>query len=173
MANNFTSDGDFKIELQAAQASAMPLSFYTYNSSLKIQKGVTSGLKMSFLPFSLDTQKCFVIFKDPSVGEFQYEITGIVNKPEAFQDTLRIRQVLYTNKKYSIDLPIPLKNESILKARKISELLNDSKHERERDRKNLHRSPITDRNFFPKLSPKDTYIGKITPANEMVILKGG
>lgn len=37
---------------------------------------------MAFIPLLYENQKCFVIFNDPKVGEFQHEIKGRVDMPE-------------------------------------------------------------------------------------------
>lgn len=74
---------------------------------------------MIFLPLSMDNQKCYIAFKDSNVGEFQYEINGLVSHPQYSQDVLRVPQILFTNKSYSIELSFPRKNDLMQKARKI------------------------------------------------------
>lgn len=59
-------------------------------------------LNMVYLPFVCDSQQIFLIFRDEKVGEFQYEITGLVDSNVLCQEVLRIGQLLYTNKKYQI-----------------------------------------------------------------------
>jgi len=78
-------------------------------------------LSILFIPLVLETQKCFVIFRDPKVGEFQYEVTGLVEPPQISLDVLKVPQSLLTNKKYSISLNIPAKNDNLIKAKKIVE----------------------------------------------------
>ena len=34
------------------------------------------------MPFQLNSSSCFVVFQDPNVGEFQYEIKGTTLLPE-------------------------------------------------------------------------------------------
>ena len=127
---------------------------------------------MSFLPFNLDNQKCLIIFKDPSVGEFQYEVTGIVNQPQVSQEILRIRQVLYTNKRYSIDLQIPVKNDLLVKARKLADTLGENRLNSDpKEKKNIAKLLSTEKNFYPKLSSKENYTVKIVPTNDMITLK--
>lgn len=43
--------------------------------------------------------------------------------PQLSLDVLKIPQSLLTNKKYSINLPIPIRNDNLYKARKIIESL--------------------------------------------------
>ena len=59
-----------------------PLSFYCPNPVVKIKKNETVTVNLLFIPLIMDTHKCYVIFRDPKVGEFQYEITGSVELPQ-------------------------------------------------------------------------------------------
>jgi hypothetical protein len=43
-----------------------------------MRKNETITLNVLFIPLVLETQRCNIVFKDPRVGEFQYEITGSV-----------------------------------------------------------------------------------------------
>lgn len=78
-------------------------------------------LNILFIPLVLETQRCFVIFRDPKVGEFQYEVTGVVEAPQLSLDVLKVPQTLLTNKRYSINLNIPARNDNLIKAKKIIE----------------------------------------------------
>ena len=42
--------------------------FYIPNTTIKIKKGETVPLNLIFLPFTLDPQQIFLIFKDEKVG---------------------------------------------------------------------------------------------------------
>ncbi len=67
--NNFESEGDFKIEIQNANANKeSPLSFYCVSPSVKIRKNETITLNMLFIPLVLESQRCSIVFKDPRVG---------------------------------------------------------------------------------------------------------
>jgi hypothetical protein len=46
--------------------------FYLLSNSIKIKKGESVPLNLIFIPFSLDLQQIFLIFRDEKVGEFQY-----------------------------------------------------------------------------------------------------
>jgi hypothetical protein len=78
--NNFASDGDFAIEIvpQPLKNGMKMKSLNCGVNSIKIKKSATSPINLTFLPFSIEKHKFFIIFKDPLVGEFQYEINGIV-----------------------------------------------------------------------------------------------
>lgn len=95
------------------------------NNTVKIKKGETASINLTFLPFTLETQQATLIFRDEKVGEFQYDLVGLVECNVMCQEVLRISQQLYTNKKYQIELQIPTKNDLIIKARKAAEYLVD------------------------------------------------
>lgn len=40
--------------------------------------------------------RCFIIFCDPAVGEFQYEITGVPEIPKPLQE-IKIQNPIYIN----------------------------------------------------------------------------
>ena len=79
------------------------------------------------------------------VGEFQYDLTGVVEPSSQTQETLRVPQTLYTNKKYSLDLNIPTRNDLIQRARKVSEYLADKLERKQKD------SPRPNEKNYPKL----------------------
>ena len=49
--------------------------FSTKITTLSIAKGGTSVLPVQFLPFTLETHTCYIIFRDDKVGEMQYTLT--------------------------------------------------------------------------------------------------
>lgn len=96
--------------------------FYCMNPVLKIKKGETANLNLTLIPLMLEPQKCLLVFRDPKVGEFQYEVSGLVEPPQLNPDVLKLGQLL-TNKKYSLSLTIPARNESLNKGRKLVEAM--------------------------------------------------
>jgi len=54
-----------------------PTQFYNDIEIMKIKKNSATSFDLYFSPLKLCKCKCFIIFHDPQVGEFQYEITGI------------------------------------------------------------------------------------------------
>ena len=61
------------MEIQNANPNKeLMLSFYCPNPVVKIKKNETVTFNMLFIPLILETQRCYVVFKDPRVGEFQY-----------------------------------------------------------------------------------------------------
>ncbi len=53
------------------------MQFYSEIDNLKIKKGSATSFDLYFMPIKLTKTRCFIIFNDPNVGEFQYEILGI------------------------------------------------------------------------------------------------
>lgn len=176
VTNNFGQDGDFKVEMQPGKAPYC--GFYLLGSQIKIRKGETATLSMAFLPFTCDSQQVFLIFRDDKVGEFQYEVTGLVESNVLCQEVLRIPQLLYTNKKYQLELPVPTRNDLILRARKAAEYLadrlekkttqKDTKEGKDKDSKDP--KAIYDK-YYPKLGALETYAAKLTTPNNSIVLK--
>lgn len=75
--NNFNSDGEFKVELQPSPKNSY-IGFYLLNNTVRIRKGETVPISLAFIPFTLEQQLATLVFRDEKVGEFQYDITGLV-----------------------------------------------------------------------------------------------
>lgn len=50
---------------------------------MKLKRMSSTVIDVSYLPLSLEPVKCYLIFYDANVGEFQYEVTGIPEYPNA------------------------------------------------------------------------------------------
>ena len=48
---------------------------------IKVKREETVAVPFTFLPLCMESHKYFIIFKDQNVGEFQYELTGLVEQP--------------------------------------------------------------------------------------------
>ena len=51
--------------------------FYCENETVKIKKGLSTPIDLIYTPVKLTKSRCYIVFHDPYVGEFQYEIIGI------------------------------------------------------------------------------------------------
>jgi len=71
---------------------------------------------MVFYPLTMDQHKCYIIFTDPTVGEFQHEILGSVEMPNIIS-SLPPDKTLYVDTNYVANLQIPFKNDLMFKAR--------------------------------------------------------
>lgn len=69
-----------------------------------------------FCPLTMETHKCYLVFTDPNVGEFQYEIVGSVEQPNLL-GTLPPDKTLYVDTNYTANLAIPFKNDHMIRAR--------------------------------------------------------
>lgn len=75
---------------------------------------------------------------------------------------------MLTNKRYSINLPIPTKNDNLSKAKKIIESICERN---EKKTTKTQQNLSTAEKYFPKINPADAYNVKIIPSNEMVQLR--
>jgi hypothetical protein len=171
VTNNFNNDADFRIDLQPLSKSGL-CCFYLLCNSIRIKKGETAQLNMVYLPFTCDSQQTLLVFRDEKVGEFQYEVVGLVDGNVLSQEVLRIPQLLYTNKKYNIELSVPTRNDLLIRARKAAEYLIDKlekKNNTQRDTRSL--PPVNYEKYYPKLTPLETFTAKLTSPNNSITLK--
>lgn len=92
----------------------------------------------------METQKCYIIFKDPNVGEFQHEILGTVFPPTPMPDIIRFpqtqSQIIYVDEPYSTEIAIGFNNEQQTRARKQIEMILTDKNLKQK-RSEKHHSP--------------------------------
>lgn len=67
VTNNFSSDGQFKIELQPSAKNTY-IGFYLLNNLVKVKKGETVPINLTFIPFMLEQQMATLVFRDEKVG---------------------------------------------------------------------------------------------------------
>jgi hypothetical protein len=75
---------------------------------------------MSFIPLVYEQQKCYIIFSDPLVGEFQYEIVGRVDLPLEVIDIPKppLTPPIFVDEPRLYPLHVPFKNDGIRVATK-------------------------------------------------------
>jgi hypothetical protein len=115
--NNLGAEGEFKVQLFPDKNAKFP-SFFCLVDKIKIKKTGSTSISVTFMPFVLEQQKCYIYFSDPNVGEFQYELTGIVEMPLVSSEILRIPTPIYVDTPASVEVSLPLKNDLLLRARK-------------------------------------------------------
>ncbi|EGR27115.1 hypothetical protein IMG5_201370 [Ichthyophthirius multifiliis] len=93
------------------------------SKKMNISKGSTINLSLVTIPLVMKTQRCFIIFKDPDLGEFQYEIIVKVNLPLINQDILKIQKNIFVDEAQNLHVQITNQNEQMKKARKLIEQL--------------------------------------------------
>jgi hypothetical protein len=69
---------------------------------IKAKKDENVSVSFVFFPFTLETHKFQILFKDPKVGEFQYDLVGLVDMPQVMPDPMKFNQNFFTNKSYSV-----------------------------------------------------------------------
>lgn len=77
------------------------MNFFVDNETIKIKKNSSSYIEFMFNPILYYKIKCYLIFHDPLVGEFQYEIIGISEMPKILQE-LKYPSTLYTSMKETL-----------------------------------------------------------------------
>jgi hypothetical protein len=85
-----------------------------------------------------------------------------VESPQISLDVLKVPHSLLTNKKYSINLLIPSKNDNLSKAKKIIESIVERAEKK--TVKTQHTIGNVDK-YFPKVNSADPYTLKIVPNN--------
>jgi hypothetical protein len=125
--NNLGAEGEFKVQLFPDKNTKFP-SFFCLTDKIKIKKTGSSSMSVIFMPFVFEQQKCYIYFSDPSVGEFQYEMTGIVEMPLVSNDILRIPTPMYVDTPATVEVSLPMKNDLLLRARKQVESIAESKN---------------------------------------------
>ena len=92
--------------------------FSTKVSTLSINKGNSSSLSVQFLPFTLETHTCYLIFRDDKVGEMQYTLQGKADLPTPIE--LPPPSTFYLESPMHFSVPISLQNTSLMNARRIN-----------------------------------------------------
>lgn len=77
---------------------------------VKAKKDENVSVSFVFFPFMLETHKFQILFKDPKVGEFQYDLVGLVDMPQLISEPMKFSQQFFTNKSYAVELVVPFKN---------------------------------------------------------------
>ena len=81
---------------------------------MKIKKGSASSFDLYFMPLRLGRTKCLLIFNDPTVGEFQYELVGSAEMPKPLQE-IKYQSSLFVGIKDTFELNLPVYNSYMLK----------------------------------------------------------
>lgn len=156
VTNNLGAEGEFKVQLIAEKPNRPP-SFFCLVDRLRIRKGSNTMLALTFAPLIMEQQKCFLYFSDPNVGEFQYEVTGIVEMPLLSNDILRVIPPLFVDTPATADVVLPFKNDLLVKARKQIETIAENKNSRVPKNTQL----------YPKLVPEQ-YSIELLPVTDMI-----
>ena len=88
---------------------------------IRVKRGDSATISIQFLPFVLETHKCYVVFCDTNVGEFQHTIIGDTLLPEPIKDSVKPTFTVYVDTNHKFDIPIEFKNDFMKDARKQHE----------------------------------------------------
>jgi hypothetical protein len=106
------------------------------------------------MPLRLGRTKCLLIFNDPTVGEFQYELVGSAEMPKPLQE-IKYQSSLFVGSKDTFELNLPVYNSYMLKCESYFEQkslprTNSKEKAEERYRLELNMDPrITEYITFP------------------------
>lgn len=100
--NNFPTDATFNIEVISIGSKITTKNLYCTTPVVKVKKDENVSISFVFFPFVLETHKFQILFKDPKVGEFQYDLTAIVDMPQVIGESMKFNQVFFTNKSYAV-----------------------------------------------------------------------
>ncbi|KAL4497051.1 hypothetical protein ABPG72_002207 [Tetrahymena utriculariae] len=117
--------------------NAVPCFFLKQADTMVIKKNNFSHLNLVFIPLLYEAQKCYIIFSDPTVGEFQYEVIGAVTLPEEVIQIPEtpIQPPIYVEEQRNWPIKIPFKNEAMREARKNVEYYMSLKKKKDFDPK--------------------------------------
>lgn len=105
----------------------------------------------------METHKCYLFFSDQVAGEFQYEITGLVEMPLISNDILRVSNTVFVDTPAAVELAIPLKNDLLAKARKQIEGIAESKNSK------VPKGQL----LYPRIAG-ETYTVELLPVTDMI-----
>ncbi|EGR27619.1 hypothetical protein IMG5_193180 [Ichthyophthirius multifiliis] len=139
-------------QLLPAENNDIFTTFFTTKTTIKIGKLQTVILPVTFLPLQMETQKCYIIFRDPLVGEFQHEIIGTVEMPNIQTDTIKFpltnMKTLYVDENAVQELEIPFQNESQIRARKQVQAFYMEKNREKLMKQNQNYCNIADKQTY-------------------------
>ena len=110
--------------------------FYSELEVLKIKRGNATSFDLYFMPVKLAKTRCFIVFNDPSVGEFQYEIIGSPEIPKPLQE-IKCQSSIFVGHKDWLELSLPVYNSYMLKCESYFEqkcLLESARRNAQRER---------------------------------------
>lgn len=113
-----------KVPPPAGPASASPddkddlylAPFSVKHTTLTIPKGGFEKLNVTFLPFTMDTHICHIIFRDDKVGEMQYTLQGNVTLPVPIEVTSQ-PQLFFLESEMNVSVTAQATNPNLTTAR--------------------------------------------------------
>jgi len=116
--NPFDVDGDFAITVKQMQTKTdFPEFWHSKANSISVKGGETATFPFQFLPFLEGDSKCQIMFLDPKVGEFMYEVHGKC-LPSAYEDEISCS--CKDSDSMSRDITVSFRNPQLRKARQIA-----------------------------------------------------
>lgn len=99
-----------------AKLQLYPNAFGLDKPRLRIKQGGSDKVRAFYLPFTMDTHHCTVVFKDKDQGEFVYELVGATSLPAPL---LEAKGVVPLEGPHQYDLPLPWPNHLLESAKRV------------------------------------------------------
>lgn len=108
---------------QGGNPKGLPDPFTCKLETIKVRKNQTVNVPITFLPFELGIQKCFVVFVDENIGELQYTVIGKAELPEVMDS---FTENCNAEETFSLKKVINFRNDKLEQAR--NQLVDKSQH---------------------------------------------
>ncbi|EGR30900.1 hypothetical protein IMG5_121460 [Ichthyophthirius multifiliis] len=147
-----------------------------YNTQkLRIKKNSSANINILFIPLIMQTQRCYLIFKDPNIGEFQYEIIGTVDSPLMYPEIIKLplnSQPIYIETTTNIEIQLNVQNEAQKRARKQIEQLMLEKNKEKYQKGDKYALKNIDKINFPgtNLEQQGQFQVEIQPAVSFITI---
>lgn len=96
-------------------------SFFVQKEKVRIKRGEIAPVYVQFLPFTLETHRCNIVFCDSNVGEFQYTLIGETLLPDPLKDDLKPGFKVIFDESQRFDIQMDFRNEMMQAARRQHE----------------------------------------------------
>jgi len=105
----------YKCGIETKTNPPVPNAFWIKQTNIKLKRGQTKTIQVQFLPFENRMLRNLLVFSDPQVGEFQYELAGKGLMPDLYQ--AKINRQCYQEESLKIELQFNVMNSQLEKSK--------------------------------------------------------
>jgi len=105
----------YKCGIETKTNPPVPNAFWIKQTNIKLKRGQTKTIQVQFLPFENRMLRNLLVFSDPQVGEFQYELAGRGLMPDLYQ--AKINRQCYQEESLKIELQFNVMNGQLEKGK--------------------------------------------------------
>ena len=102
--------------MQARDRQLFPNAFGLEKMRVRLKRNAEEKLKAVYLPFTMQTSYCTVVFEDPDQGSFCYELVGDTTLPSVFAEQRMVVDVSGPQTRW---LPVPFANHQLEAAKRL------------------------------------------------------